>query len=172
MLSTTTGRSTKKAMHRSIQPTACWIHCHLRWPVRLRVAVQRDEACNLIVPRIGFLRTRTQRSGTQSAAADGTRTRWLFELRRCRSLIEAVCGNLRTNEPNCYIRSLRARARALISIPLRNVAAVQAERLKIDQGLVASHMLVHQNRGRTRPVKSMPKMPSSDIAIGVRVQRS
>ena len=28
---------------------------------------------------IGFRRTRTQRSGTQSAAADGTRTRWLFE---------------------------------------------------------------------------------------------
>ena len=42
------------------------------------------------MPRIGFRRTRTQRSGTQSAAADGTRTRWLFELRRCRSLIEAV----------------------------------------------------------------------------------
>ncbi len=62
--------------------------------------------------------------------------------------------------------------RALISIPLGNIAAVQAERLKIDQGLVASHMLVHQNRGGTRPVKSMPKMPSSDIAIGVRVQGS
>ena len=35
------------------------------------------------VPRIGFRRTRTQRSGTQSAAADGTRTRWLFELHAC-----------------------------------------------------------------------------------------
>ncbi|MFN9348934.1 MAG: hypothetical protein ACK6DQ_20280 [Planctomycetota bacterium] len=29
------------------------------------------------VRRIGFLRTRTQRSGTQ---CNGTRTRWLFEL--------------------------------------------------------------------------------------------
>ncbi len=29
------------------------------------------------VHRIGFLRTRTQRSGTQ---CNGTRTRWLFEL--------------------------------------------------------------------------------------------
>ena len=57
------------------------------------MAVQRAEACNLIVPRIGFRRTRTQRSGTQSAAADGTRTRRLFELRRCRSLIEAVLVN-------------------------------------------------------------------------------
>ena len=131
------------------------------------MAVQRDEACNLIVPRIGFRRTRTQRSGTQSAAADGTRTRWLFELRRCRSLIEAVCGNLRTNEPNCYIRSLRARAP--ISIPLRDITAMQAERLKIDQGLMAPHVLIHQNRGRTRPMKSMPKMPSGDIAVGVRV---
>ena len=169
MLSTSTGRSTNKAMHRSIQPTACWIHCHLRRPVRLRLTVQRDQACNLIVPCIGFCRTRTQRSGTQSAVADGTRTRWLFELRRCGSLIEAVCGNLRTNEPNCYIRSLRARARAPISIPLRDVAAMQAERLKIDHGLMAPHMLIHQYRGGTRPVKSMPKMPSSDIAIGVRM---
>ena len=46
---------------------------------------------------------------------------------------------------------------------------MQAERLKIDQGLMAPHMLIHQYRGGTRPVKSMPKMPSSDIAIGVRM---
>jgi hypothetical protein len=51
------------------------------------------------VPRIGFRRTRTQRSGTQ---CNGTRTRWLFELRRCRSLIEAIRGNLRTNRPDSY----------------------------------------------------------------------
>ena len=47
-------------------------------------------------------RTRTQRSGTQSAAADGTRTRWLFELRRCRALIESVRGNLRTHGTDRY----------------------------------------------------------------------
>ena len=40
----------------------------------------------VFVDRIGFRRTRTQRSGTR------TRTRWLFEMRRCRSLIEAVGG--------------------------------------------------------------------------------
>ena len=60
------------------------------------------------VPRIRFRRTRTQRSGTQ---CNGTRTRWLFELRRCRSLIEGVRGNLRANGPDCYTRSLRVRVR-------------------------------------------------------------
>ena len=64
------------------------------------------------MPRIGFRRTRTQRSGTQSAAADGTRTRWLFELRRCRSLIEAVRGNLRTNRSDSYTGLLRVREQA------------------------------------------------------------
>jgi hypothetical protein len=42
------------------------------------------------VPRIGFRRTRAQRSGTQSALADGTRTRWLFEMRRRGSSTETV----------------------------------------------------------------------------------
>jgi hypothetical protein len=78
-----------------------------------------DSVIFSFVPRMGFRRTRTQRSGTQSAAAGGTRTRWLFELRRCRSLIEAVRGYLRTNGPDCYTGSLRvrARARALIVRP-------------------------------------------------------
>ena len=55
-----------------------------------------------------FGRTRAQRSGTQ---CNGTRTRWLFELRRCRSWIEAIRGNLRTDVPDCYTRSLRVRVR-------------------------------------------------------------
>jgi hypothetical protein len=63
------------------------------------------------MPRIGFCRTCTQPSGTQSAAADGTRTRWLFELRRFRSLIEVVRGNLRTNGPDSDTRSLRVGVR-------------------------------------------------------------
>ena len=42
------------------------------------------------MPRIGLRRTRAQRGGTQSALADGTRTRWLFEMRRCGSSTEAV----------------------------------------------------------------------------------
>jgi hypothetical protein len=46
------------------------------------------------VPRIGF-----------------RRTRWLFELWRCRSLIEAVRGYLRTNGSNCYNREIRVRVR-------------------------------------------------------------
>ena len=33
------------------------------------------------------------------------RTRWLFKLRRCRSMIEAVRGNLKTNGPDRCIRS-------------------------------------------------------------------
>jgi hypothetical protein len=33
------------------------------------------------------------------------RTRWLFKLRRCRTMIEAVRGNLKTNGPDRYIRS-------------------------------------------------------------------
>ena len=48
----------------------------------------------LFVPRIGFRRTRT---------------RGLFELQRCRSLIEAVRGNLRTNRSDCYTGSIRVR---------------------------------------------------------------
>ena len=60
----------------------------------------------LFVPRIGFRRTRTQRSGTQ---CNGTRTRGLFELQRYRSLIEAVRGNLRTNRSDCYTGSNRVR---------------------------------------------------------------
>jgi hypothetical protein len=36
---------------------------------------------------------------------------WLFEPRRCRSLIEAVRGYLRANGPNCYTGSLRGRVR-------------------------------------------------------------
>jgi len=63
------------------------------------------------VPRIGLRRTRTQQSGTQSAAADGTRTRWLFEPRHCRSWIEAIRWNLRTDGPDSYTRSLRVRVR-------------------------------------------------------------
>ncbi len=51
----------------------------------------------MIVLRIGFRRTRTQRSGTQ---CNGTRTRLLFEHRRCRSLIEVVWGNMQTYEPD------------------------------------------------------------------------
>jgi hypothetical protein len=61
---------------------------------------------DVIVHRIRFRRTRTQRSGTQ---CNGTRTRWLFELRHYRSLIEAVRGNLRIQWPHCYPRSLRVR---------------------------------------------------------------
>jgi hypothetical protein len=53
-----------------------------------------------------FGRTRTQQSGTQ---CNGTRTRWLFELRRCRSWIEAGSGYLRTDRPDCYTGSLRVR---------------------------------------------------------------
>jgi hypothetical protein len=62
-------------------------------------------------PRIGFRRTRTQSAAADGTQCNGTRTRWLFELRRCRSLIEAVRGNLRTNRPDCYTRSLRVRVR-------------------------------------------------------------
>jgi hypothetical protein len=54
--------------------------------------------------RIGFPRTRTQRSGTQ---CNGTRTRWLFELLRSRWLIEAV----RCNLLNRHTRPLRVRVR-------------------------------------------------------------
>jgi hypothetical protein len=46
----------------------------------------------------------------------GTRTRWLFELLRCRSLIEAVRGNLQTNVPNCYAGSLRVRVRSVCKV--------------------------------------------------------
>jgi hypothetical protein len=35
-------------------------------PVRLGLAVQRDQAYQLIVPRIGVCRTRNQRSGTRT----------------------------------------------------------------------------------------------------------
>jgi len=51
----------------------------------------------LFVRRIGFRRTRT---------------RDLFELQRCRSLIEAVRGNLRTNRSDCYTGSIRVRENA------------------------------------------------------------
>ena len=37
--------------------------------------------------------------------------RWLFELRRYRSLIEALGGNLRTDTADCYIGSNRGRVR-------------------------------------------------------------
>ena len=37
------------------------------------------------------------------------RARWIFELRRFRSLIERVSGNLRTNGPDCYTGSRLAR---------------------------------------------------------------
>ena len=77
-----------------------WRPRRARWPPgkptvglarrRRNLQLQSMRSCL----RIGFRRTRTQRSGTQ---CNGTRTRWLFELRRCRSLIEAVRGNLRTN---------------------------------------------------------------------------
>ena len=58
-------------------------------------------------PDIVFLDARTQRSGAQcnGTQCNGTRTRWLFKLRRCRSMIEAVRGNLKTNGPDRYIRS-------------------------------------------------------------------
>ena len=56
--------------------------------------------------RIGFPRTRTQRSGTQ---CNGTRTRWLFELLPCRWLIERVPGNLQTKVLNRYTRPLHTR---------------------------------------------------------------
>jgi hypothetical protein len=36
---------------------------------------------------------------------------WLFEPRRCRSLIEAVRGYLRANGPDCSTGSLRVRVR-------------------------------------------------------------
>ncbi len=36
---------------------------------------------------------------------------WLFEPRRCRSLIEAVRGYLRANGPDCYTGTLRVRVR-------------------------------------------------------------
>jgi hypothetical protein len=36
---------------------------------------------------------------------------WLFEPRRCRSLIEAVRDYLRANGPDCYTGSLRVRVR-------------------------------------------------------------
>ncbi len=36
---------------------------------------------------------------------------WLFEPRRCRSLIEAVRGYLRANGRDCYTDSLRERVR-------------------------------------------------------------
>jgi hypothetical protein len=81
----------------------------------------RLAMCRLLTdrPRIGFLGARTERSGTQcngtpcngtpcnGTPCNGTRTRWLFELQRCRSLIKAVRGSLKTNEPNCYSRSNR-----------------------------------------------------------------
>ena len=65
----------------------------LRWMRRLTVKRDQDTTDR---PRIGFRRTRTQ-----SAAADGTRTRTrrLFELRRCRSSIEVVRDNVWTNGP-------------------------------------------------------------------------
>jgi len=63
------------------------------------------------VLRIGFRRTRTQSAAADGTQCNGTRTRWLFELRRCRSLIEAVRGNLRTNRSDCYTRSVRVRVR-------------------------------------------------------------
>ena len=79
----------------------------------------------LFVSRIGFRRTRTQRSGTQRS---GTRTRWLFELQRCRSLMEAVRGNLQTNVPNCYAGSLQVReeVRTIRAIALELKAPLKA----------------------------------------------
>ena len=57
----------------------------------------------VLMPRIGFRRTRAQRSGTQSAAADGTRTRdrWLFEMRRRGSLNEGFARKLRAYPCSC-----------------------------------------------------------------------
>jgi hypothetical protein len=66
-------------------------------PLRpLAVGRFRLAMCRLLTvrPDIVFLDARTKRSGTQ---CNGTRTRWLFKLRRCRSMIEAVRGNLKTN---------------------------------------------------------------------------
>ncbi len=64
-----------------------------------------------VVPRIGFRRTRTQSAAADGTQCNGTRTRWLFELQRCRSLIEAVRGNLRTNRSDCYPGPIRVRVR-------------------------------------------------------------
>ncbi len=62
---------------------------------------------NKFVHRIGFFRTRTQRSGTQ---CNGTRTRWLFELPMpMPMLIEAVRCNPQTNGLNRCTRPLRVR---------------------------------------------------------------
>jgi hypothetical protein len=76
----------------------------------LAVGRFRLAMCRLLTdrPDIVFLDARTQRSGTQ---CNGTRTRWLFKLRRCRSMIEAVRGNLRTG-PDCDRISLRVREEA------------------------------------------------------------
>jgi hypothetical protein len=74
---------------------------------RRNLQLQSIRSC----PRIGFRRTRTQSAAVDGTQCNGTRTRWLFELLRCRSLIEAVRGNLRTNRSDCYTRSVRVRVR-------------------------------------------------------------
>ncbi len=74
---------------------------------RRNLQLQSIRSC----PRIGFRRTRTQSAAADGTQCNGTHTRWLFELRRCRSLIEAVRGNLRTNRPDSYTRSKRVRVR-------------------------------------------------------------
>ena len=66
----------------------------------------------VFVHRIGFRRTRT---------------RWLFEMRRCRSLIEAVCGKLQTYGPVCYTRSIRVR----VPIGYRSLGAELSEALAL-----------------------------------------
>ena len=74
-------------------------------PLRpLAVGRFRLAMCRLLTdrPDIVFLDACTQCNGTQ---CNGNRTRWLFKLRRCRSMIEAVRGNLKTNGPDRYIRS-------------------------------------------------------------------
>ena len=62
------------------------------------------------VHRIGFRRARAR-----------ARARWPFELRRCRSSIEAVHGNLQTNVPDSYAGSLRVRKE------LRTIRAIALE---------------------------------------------
>jgi len=67
------------------------------------------------VPRIGFRRTRTQ-----SAPADGTRTRWLFELRPCQTLIEAIV--VVADQYDCYTgsstsTSTKQSSRSLLALP-------------------------------------------------------
>ena len=65
----------------------------------------------MFVHRIGFRRTRTrtrpQCNGTR------TRTRWLFDLRGCRSLIEAVREKLQTYGPDCYSGTTQSSAFSL-----------------------------------------------------------